>query len=241
MQNPGHIALARQVAVTRQLDLQANNIANLDTVGFKRQSMLFREHLAQSGDGQTASFVSEVGSIRDLAQGSLRQTGRPLDLAVNGEGYFSVETPAGERFSRAGQFQMNAEGEIVTRDGHRLLDAGGEAIRMPQGTSEIVITKAGAIIADGNEIAQLQLRRFENPQELVHTSEGLYRSDVEGEADEESEIHQGVLENSNVNPVTALVQMLEIQRDYQGAHKMIKGEHDRLTRAIRELGRIEQG
>lgn len=240
MQNPGYIALSRQIALTRQMDVTANNIANIDAAGFKRQGILFKEHLSEVESGAPVSYVEEVGTVRDLAQGPLRVTGRDLDLAIDGDGYFTVETPGGVRYGRGGQFQLNADGEIVNRNGHALLNDEGERIQLPEGASKITVTKAGAILADGAEVAKIEAKRFENPQSLVHTADGLYRSDFPAEADPESVIMQGALEGSNVNPVSELVYMLEIQRDYQASHKMMKGEHDRLTRAIRELGKVEQ-
>ena len=239
MQNASYVALSRQVVLGRQLDVTANNIANIDTVGFKRQGLRFSEFLAQTGNGEAVSYVQDVGSSRDVAQGSLRMTDRPLDLAIEGDGYFTVETPGGERYGRDGQFQLSAASEFTTRSGHALLSADGDRIVVPPGTQQIIIRKTGEILADGAEIAKIELKKFNNPQSLVHTADGLYKADAPGQVDPDARLHQGMLESSNVNPVVELVSMLQIQRDFEGVHKMGKTENERMTRAIRELGRVD--
>lgn len=240
MQTPGYVALSRQIVLQRQLGVTANNIANLDTVGFKRQAMLFGEHLSKLKTGGEASYVMDKGSVSDFSSGPLTTTGAPLDLAIEGEGYFTIETQVGARYGRAGQFKLNADNEIVTREGYSLLNDGGERIALPAGVQEIKFAKDGAVLADGQQVARIQIVRFENPHGPTHTAEGLFKTVDEPLPAEGSALLQGALEKSNVNPVRELVNMLEIQRDYQGAHRMIKSEHDRLTKAIQELGRVEQ-
>ncbi len=239
MQNAGYVALSRQMVLGNQLAVTANNIANLDTVGFKRQGLLFGEHLAQAQNGESASYVTEVGTVRDLSQGPLRTTDRQLDLALSGEGYFTVETPGGLRYSRNGLFQISADGELVTRDGHQLLDADGQRIPIPPNAKEIKVQKDGQFIIDGQQTAKIEILSFDNPQALLHTANGLYRASVPGIPAEETFVVQGMLEESNVNAVSELVYMLGIQQNYQASNKMLTGEHDRLTRAIREIGRVE--
>jgi len=240
MQNPGYIALSRQVVLERQLAVVANNIANIDTNGFKRQGLLFGEHLSELQDGSQASYVTDLGTVRDISHGKLNFTGRSLDLAIEGEGYFTIETPGGDRYTRNGQFELNGEGDIVTRDGFALLDGDGERINVPVNTTDIVIDVNGKVTVDGQERGELVLLEFDNPQGLIHTANGLYRSDVPGEESEEGVIRQGAVETSNVNPVNELVYMLGVQRDYQASNRMVKGEHDRQTRAIREIGQVDQ-
>lgn len=240
MQNAGYVALSRQISLTRQLAVTANNIANIDSVAFKRQGLMFAEHLAEAGGGK-ASYVSEVGTYRDLKQGALRSTERDLDIAIDGKGYLAYETPGGVRYGRNGQLHLGANGDLLTREGHRLLNADGEAINIPGAVQRIKFMRDGAVLADDQQIARIQVVDFENPQGLVHTADGLFRSDDgPGAPAEGATLEQGFLERSNVNPVYELVHMLNIQRDHSSTHKMTKGEHDRLTRAIREIGRVEQ-
>ncbi len=241
MQNAGYVALSRQVSLARQLAVTANNIANIDSVGFKRQGLMFAEHLADAGGDGKASYVSEVGTYRDQAQGALRSTDRDLDVAINGKGYFSFETPGGVRYGRNGQFNLGPNGDLRTREGHRLLNADGEGINLPANVQRVKFMRDGAVLADNQQIAQIQLVTFQNPQGLVSTADGLFRSDEgPGAPAEDSTLEQGFLERSNVNSVFEIVHMLEIQRDHNSTHKMTSGEHDRLTRAIREIGRVEQ-
>lgn len=241
MQNPGYIALSRQVVLANQLDVTANNIANVNTTGFKRQNSLFSEHLSQMDNGESVSYVLDAGTVRDTGQGPLRTTGSSLDVAIEGDGYFSFETPAGTRYGRDGQFSRNGDNELVNRNGYPLMSADGERIVLPETAREFTISKTGEVYADDALVSRIQLVNFNNPQALVHTSEGLYKADGAPQDAEDATLRQGMLEGSNVNPIVELVRMLEIQRDYQGSHRIMKTEHDRLTRAIKELGRVEQG
>ena len=242
MQTPGYVALSRQIALTRSMDVSANNIANLDTSGFKRQTMLFREYLnGQTGQDQV-SYVADSSTVRDLSSGSMRVTDAPLDIAIEGKGYFTLETAVGPRYGRGGQFQLNAQNEIVNPNGHALLSDGGARITLPAGAKDISVAKDGSVSADGAAIARIQPVNFENEQRLIHTADGLLRADgAEPFPAEGSFVRQGALEGSNVNAVTELVNLLQVQKDYQGVHRMIKGEHDRLVQAIRELGKVDQG
>lgn len=241
MQNPGYIALSRQIALTRQMDVTANNIANLGTTGFKRQNSVFAEHLSKMENGESASYVLDTGTMRDMRQGPLSQTGGSLDLAIEGNGYFSVETPLGARYGRDGSFTRSADGQLVTRNGYPVLDENDAPITLPAGAKNFTVGKQGEVFADDQQVARIQLVDFNNPQALIHTAGGLYKADGAPKPAEGGTIRQGMLENSNVNPVIELVNLLGIQRDYQATHRLMKSEHDRLNRAIKELGRVEQG
>lgn len=241
MQMPGYVALSRQIALTRSMDVSANNIANLDTAGFKRQTMLFQEHLnGQTGQDQI-SYVADASTVRDLSPGSIRVTDAPLDLAIEGKGYFTLETPVGPRYGRGGQFQLNAQNEIVNPNGYALLDDGGARITTPAGATNISINKDGGVSANGVTVGRIQPVNFANEQKLIHTADGLLRADgAEPFPANESFVRQGALEGSNVNAVTELVNLLQVQKDYQGIYRMIKSEHDRLVQSIRELGKVDQ-
>ena len=240
MQTPGYVALSRQISLTRALAITANNIANLDTPGFKRQSMLFDEHVTNTGDAKV-SYVTEIGTARDLTPGAMNVTQAPLDFAIQGEGYFSVETPIGVRYGRGGHFQLNAASEIVTKNGYRLLGEDGAPIVSPDNERNITVEKGGVVRAGNAQIGRIQVVTFENQHGMIHTADGLLKTDQEPLPSEDATILQGAVERSNVNPVMALVTMLDLQKDYQGIHRMIKAENDRLTRGIREIGRVEQG
>lgn len=242
MQTPGYVALSRQIALAQQINISANNIANLDTAGFKRQTLLFEEHLnGEIGDDQV-SYVADAATVRDLSPGPHRETEAPLDIAIEGAGYFTIETPVGPRYGRNGQFQLNGQNEIVNPNGYRLLDDGGAPITLPANVKDISISKNGGIFADGAQVARIQPVNFENEQNLAHTADSLYRANGQEPFPAiESFVRQGALEGSNVNAVSELVNLLQVQKDYQGVHRMIKGEHDRLVQAIRELGKLDQG
>src|SRR6056297_1805926 len=131
MDNTSYVALSRQLTLERQMSVVAGNIANMNTAGYKTEHLLFEEVLERAGKPGRVAFVQDVGLIRDLGPGALETTGNPLDLAINGEGYFTVETENGARYTRGGHFSLNGEGAVVTSGGHPLLDAGGAPIQLP--------------------------------------------------------------------------------------------------------------
>src|SRR5689334_5512790 len=153
MENPSYIALSQQMALRRQMDAIATNIANVSTPGYKAERIMFSELLAgkapypgaAGGSRQGLSFVNDVGMLRDTSEGGMTQTGNALDLAVSGSGYFVVDTPAGPRYTRAGAFRLNQDGRIVTSDGYPLLDQQNRPISVRPGETRIEISAKGAV------------------------------------------------------------------------------------------------
>ena len=236
MENSLTIALARQSVLARQMDVIATNLANLETAGFKAENMIFSEHLERTTDGEILSLVHDVGFVRDLSEGPMVGTQSPLDLAVHGEGYFTIKTPDGERYTRHGVFQLDGSGQIVTTEGNPVLNSGGSPITVPLGTASITITRDGTISADAQEIGQIKLVSFENPQALSKVGSGLYEAVGQSPtADADSEVLQGMIENSNVKGVVEMTRMIDTVRSYQAAAKLADTEHQRILDAIDAL------
>ena len=126
MENAGLVALSRQMALFRQMDVIANNIANANTNGYKAENTVFAEFVKNSAEvgGEPVSFTRDMATVRDLKQGDIKPTHRQLDVALEGEGYFTVETPLGVRYTRVGSFQINQEGNLVTQQGYNVLGEG---------------------------------------------------------------------------------------------------------------------
>ncbi|MGM0422718.1 MAG: flagellar basal-body rod protein FlgF [Pseudomonadota bacterium] len=241
MENVGYVSLSHQMALREQMTLSANNVANMSTPGYKGQDTLFHEHLIK---GKTAeddlSQVVDSEGFRRMDQGPLKQTHNPLDLAITGDGYFTVETPEGPRYTRAGNFALNNEGQIVTAQGHPVLDEAGAPIQIPEGENQITVTSKGGVSTEEGEVATLKLVNFDNPQALKQIGDGLYiAEDMEEVAAPEASVLQGAIEGSNVQPVLEMTKMLEILRTYQSVQKMVQTDHDRIRSTIRKLAETQ--
>jgi len=236
MENSLTIALARQSVLARQMDVIATNLANLETAGFKSEHIIFTELIEQTSDEEFLSIVHDVSFVRDLAEGPLTGTQSPLDLAIHGQGYFAIETSDGERYTRHGVFQLDADGQIVTTEGNPVLNNGGSAITIPLDTNSITITRDGTVSADAQEIGKIKLVSFENPQALSKIGSGLYQAvNQTPTIDTDSEIMQGMVENSNVQGVVEMTRMVDTVRSYQAAAKLADTEHQRILEAIDAL------
>ena len=236
MENSLTIALARQSVLSRQMDVIATNLANLGTAWFKAENMIFTELLEQTADGEILSLVHDVSFMRDLSEGPMVGTQSPLDLAIHGQGYFVVNTPDGERYTRHGVFQLDDGGQIVTTEGHTVLNSGGAPIAVPLDASSITITRDGTVSADAQEVGQIKLVSFENPQALSKVGSGLYEAiDQSPTTDPKSEILQGMVESSNVKGVVEMTRMVDMVRSYQAAAKLADTEHQRILDAIDAL------
>ncbi|MGF1631439.1 MAG: flagellar basal-body rod protein FlgF [Kiloniellaceae bacterium] len=236
MENASYIALSRQMTLRREMDVIANNMANLNTPAFKNQSMLFVEYLETTDSGEKMSFVQDIALVRNLTEGQMTSTENPLDLAISGDGYFEVETPVGSRYTRNGVFQLNADGELVTSSGLRVLGEGGGPIALPPNSIDVTVTGNGTISTNQGPAGRLRLVRFENEQAMVKLADGLYDADgQEALPVDGAEVVQGMIEGSNVQGIIELTKMIETVRHYSSTGKLVNDEHERLRRAIQSL------
>lgn len=236
MDAAGYATLNRQSGLMREMGVVANNIANASTTGFRREGVVFSEYVAALDQDPSLSMAHASGRHVDLSQSTLSQTGGQFDLAIQGAGFFLIETPQGERLTRAGSFTPSAEGELVTPDGYRLLDAGGAPVFVPPDARGIAVAADGTMSADGQPIAQIGLWQPSDPLALRHQSGTLF----EGGALEPAEgatILQGMLEDSNVEPVSEIARMIEVQRAYELGQKFLDAEDERVRGVISTLGR----
>jgi flagellar basal-body rod protein FlgF len=249
MQNALYVGLSRQIALHREMDVIANNLANMDTNGFKADGVTFEEYLATKARvdraapaDQRVAFVRESGSITDFSQGTLQQTGGALDLAIRGDGYFVVETPQGERYTRNGSFSLNEKGELVNQQGYRVRGQNGP-LQFDQQDNSITFAREGTITAiNGNqnqviERGKIRLVRFDNQNSLVREGNGLYSAGGQAPQNvkETTSIVQGSLEKSNVNPIIEMSRMLEVMRAYQSLAGMMNKTDDLRKSAIDKL------
>ena len=238
MENATYAALTRQVGLQNELRLIANNIANASTTGYQTEGIVFSEYVASLGvDDPSLSMAAARVKTTDITQGTLTQTGGTFDLAIEGDGYFLIETAAGERLTRAGAFTPNGEGDLVTMDGNRVLDAGGAPVFVPQGTGPIGIAADGTISADGNPIGQIGLVTPTNPDELRRQSGTLFAAPSGFEPVDGGRMVQGFLEASNVNPILQISRMIEVQRAYELGQSFIDKEDERIRNVISAVRR----
>jgi flagellar basal-body rod protein FlgF len=245
MENPSYISLSLMSGLRRQLDVIANNMANVSTPGFQGERVSFRSHLSDrartpgiEGGGKTA-FVGEATTWRDTRAGNVERTGNPLDVAIVGPGYFAVETEDGVRYTRAGGFRPDADGRLVTGSGAVVQGEGGAPITIPQGETSIEIDARGTLVGRNGPIGKLRVVAFEDEQALRKVGENLLETDAEPVAvDGKTRIAQDMIEGSNVQAVLEVTQMIDVMRRYQSTSRILEQEHERARRAIDKLSRV---
>ena len=240
MENSIYIGLSRQRALQEQMDIVANNIANLNTPGYRQNNMVFLEYLARQRNAEKAgndsiSMVHDYGQFMNTENGPLRRTENPLDVALQGPGFFGIQTPDGVQYSRAGNFQLNGNRELVTGSGMLVADAAGGTIAIPEDATEIIIARDGTVSTNQGELAQIMVVEFENPQDLVAQGNGLYKNATPGNPAENTTVLQGMVESSNVNAVLEMTRMIDVSRAYQSAQRMLQNEHERQRGMIQTL------
>ncbi len=229
MSNSVYASLTRQSGLMKEMQSVANNIANLATTGFRANGVIFSEHVKAVGAGQESlSFATADSHKTSFAQGTITQTGGQFDFAIEGEGFFQIETANGVRLSRSGAFFPTAEGDLVTADGNRLLDAGGAPVFVPADAGQIELAQDGTLSVNGNPLTQIGLVTPQEGATLVR--EDGVRFAVNGEVDpvETPTLLQGFLEGSNVDPVSEVARMIQVQRAYEMGQNFLEKEEDRL-------------
>ena len=243
MDNAGYIVLSRMAAQLRATSVIAHNVANADTPGFHGSRAVFAEHLSRARaaelppTGRTLHFSWDRATWRDTDPGPIRQTGNPLDIAIAGQGYFAVETPQGERYTRAGRFTLAADGTIVDMGGNPVLSAAGGPLQIAPGDTDLTVGADGIITGRNGEIGRVRIVRFENEQNLVAEGERLYAAPAGTDAlpVDAPRLVQGALEGANVNAVTEMVRLTEEMRQFQFAVRFAEAENERQTSAIDRL------
>ena len=237
MENAIYSGLTRQSGLMREMQAVANNIANVSTTGFRREGVIFSEYVKRVGDAPSLSMARASARNIDLSQGDLARTGGAFDFAIQGEGFFLIETPQGERLSRAGHFTPNAEGDLVNPDGYRLLDAGGAPVFVPPGASQVSLALDGTLSAGGVPLARVGLWQPADPNSLRHVAGTLFSADAPEPMEDGGTILQFHLEGANVNPITEIARMIEVQRAYEMGQSLMDREDERIRGVIQTLGR----
>ncbi|AHM03708.1 Flagellar basal-body rod protein FlgG [Roseibacterium elongatum DSM 19469] len=237
MENAGYVTLTRQSGLMREMQVVAHNIANLSTTGFRAEGVIFAEHVRATGRGEDSlSMATAAGHSVSPAQGTLRATGGTFDFAIEGDGFFLVQTPQGEALTRAGSFIRSDQGELVTPDGHRLLDAGGAPVFVPATAASVMLADDGTLSADGQPLTQIGLWQPVDPTELSRRAGVLFEAPSGVAPAPPARLLQGVLEQSNVDPVGQIARMIEVQRAYELGQSFLDAEDNRLREFLRTAG-----
>ena len=236
MDSIGYTTLNRQSGLMREMQVVANNIANISTTGFRREGVIFSEYVARLEDDPSLSMAQGKTRSVDLQQAGLSTTGGTFDFAIQGEGFFQVATPNGPRLTRAGSFTPSATGELVNMDGHQLLDGGGAPVFVPPDAGQISMAADGTVSANGVPLAKIGLWQPTDPLTLRHEGGTLFSAGGMEPA-EGATLMQGMLEDSNVDPVSEIARMITVQRTYEMGQKLLDSEDARVRGVIQTLGR----
>lgn len=237
MDTAGYLNLGRQAGLLREMRTVANNIANMSTNGYRAERVLYSEYVKDRGTDHASASLGH-GNVRasDFSQGALRQTGGALDIAIEGEGFFRLRTPEGEVLSRQSSFSLSADGTVVDMLGSQLLDEGGAPIALPNGAGQPSIGPDGTISIGGDVLARIGVWAVDDPSALVRR-DGVRFAVPETAVPTEAGVMQGFVEMSNVDPVTQISRMIEVQRAYELTQSLMEREDERIRSTMREIGK----
>jgi len=244
MDNALFVGLSRQMVLRHEMDIVANNIANADTAGFKLESLMSKtdpKRPANTAPGpRPVKFVLDDGVARDFGQGTLRSTGGALDLAIEGQGFFTITTPDGERYTRDGRFTMDPSGKIITESGATVAgDGGGEVVIDPE-KGPVTISADGVVSQGSERVGKIGVVTFDSLAALEKTGDNLFRntSNLQPQPATAAVVRQGMLESSNVRPIVEITRMIEVTRSYERITKMLDSTAELSRRSIERLGRM---
>jgi flagellar basal-body rod protein FlgF len=252
MENTLLVGLSRQMTLERQMDVVANNVANINTNGFKADRSLFEEFLNSGAHednfarpDRRVSFVQDRGTFHDFAAGNTELTKNPLDVAIDGGGFLTVQTPAGERYTKDGSLQINNQGQLVTAGGNPVLGASGPIVFQPTDHDISIAADGNITVVEGtgridSVRGKLRLASFADAQKLIKDGSNLFAAGpgAAAQADIKSTVRQGFVEKSNVNSVTEMSRMIEITRTYTQISALLSQQSDLHKSAIEKLADV---
>ncbi|MFA5957180.1 flagellar basal-body rod protein FlgF [Hyphomicrobium sp.] len=238
MQSNIYVALSAQLSLQRRLDTLANNVANVNTVGYRGEEVSFEELVSPSSGSKPVSFVSKGENHISTKGGEITQTGNALDVAVRGDAWLAIQTPNGVAYTRDGRMQMTSEGVLTTLEGYPFLDAGGVPIQLNPNDPPPTINKAGTIEQAGNNLGAIGLYRMPQGAKLTRAEGVSVVSDVPAVAELDflhNGVVQGYVEKSNINPILEMTRLITLQRNFQGVSTMLGDTENSLTDALKTL------
>ncbi len=247
MNNALYVGLSRQMTLQRALDLAANNLANVDTAGFKLEQPILNDEPAlaprKSGQAGPIEYVLDHGVARDFSQGALEQTGAPYDVGIDGDGFFTVNTPSGPRYTRDGRFTVDTSNRLVDKAGNAVQVAGGGDITLDPQRGAPSIAKDGTISQTDDkgasaQVGRLGVVRFADRAALSKVGDNLLDAGAQPALPAaDLQLRQGAIERSNVQPVVEITHLIEITRAYERVTQMMTSNQDLSSQAIDRLGK----
>jgi len=245
MNNTSYVALSGQTSVWRQLDVVANNIANMNTPAYRRQSAVFTSYLASTPNNdpmstQQLAYAQDYGIATDTDQGPISATDNQFDLAIDKKGFFVVRTPDGDRYTRAGRFTLDGRGQLSTPEGYLVLSTSNAPIVIAPNELQFHVGDDGTISTENAKVGRIKVVTFDNEQTMRRSSGGLWEPPVDQQPKTVAAPRsvQGALEGSNVNPVVEMTRMIEVQRSYTNTQGLLDAENDRVKQVIDVLSRL---
>lgn len=241
MQSGIYVGISSQIALERRLTTIADNIANMNTVGFRATEVKFDQVMSQTRNDLNAniSFVTQGSDYLSTRNGEMIRTGNSFDFAVKGDGWFAINTPAGQVMTRDGRFSMDTTGALVSTQGYPVMDAGGAPIQLNPAAGEPTVGSDGRILQNGATVAQLGLFTADAKKGFVrYENSGVIFSEAPQPVVDNSNIGviQGYVEQSNVNAINQMTQMMQVNRAFEGISSLMKSTEDSFSQAIRTLG-----
>jgi len=240
MDNTKYIALSRQMGLWKQMDVVSNNMANMNTAGFRSSDVFFNSYVINTKGAEGAGrlpvhFANDFATFNNFDAGALMETGNTFDVSIHGDAFFAIETAGGERYTRKGQFHLDMNGMMVNQNGQAVLSDNDEPFFFAPGERDVVISEDGAVSTENGLIGRLKLVRFDDDRRLVKIGDTMFANPIGNEMHavvNEASVHQGVLEQSNVNSILEMTKMINLHRSYEHIQQMIDAEHDRITNVI---------
>ncbi len=241
MDNITSIALSRLSSQQQAMDVVANNLANASTPGYRAERPVFADWLerepagAEPRGGRIVAFSQTRATYRERSEGALAQTGNPLDLALQGNGFFTVQTQQGPRLTRAGRFTLGNDGTIADENGDALLDKTGQKMVVSRADTELTVRADGTLRSQNGILGQIGVVTPNDPNRMTAEGGRLFRADVATTPVATPKMLQGALEDSNVQPVSEITRMISTQRDFQFVTQLVEAEGQRRQSAIDKI------
>jgi flagellar basal-body rod protein FlgF len=233
--NTIYVSISKQNGLFRQLETSANNVANVDTKGFKRELMIYNEYPVKNTTNNSVSFANDIYTATDASSGNIEVTSRELDVSIQGKGFFVVNTPLGVRYTRAGNFTINKDGALATSDQYPVLGVDKQPIVFQPGDKNIVIGSNGVVRVNGEEIQTIAVVDFDNMSLLEPSGKSSFKALAPDKPAENFTVVQGALEGSNVNSVMELKDLVELQRSSGSLANLINLVDDLQRTAVRGI------
>ena len=238
MENTNYVALSHQMALQRQMDIIAHNIANVNTSAFKSDAPLFEAFVIAAGPNSKISFVRDFGTLTDFATGPIEHTGNTFDVALQGPGFFVIDTPQGRKYTRDGHFGIDGQGNLVSSHGDPILAEDGRPILADPALGPMTINGDGSVAVGNRPPVRLAVVEFAKPQFLHRAGGGYYTTTQEEQAVAQPRIVQATLEGSNVEPILELTRMIETTRAYEASQRLIDTDHDLQRKVVDRMPKI---